>query len=398
MTNLSIAVIGGGIGGLVAALSLLQAGHDVHVYEQASGLSEVGAGIQISPNASKVLHALGLAAPLAAAGVRPLAWHQRRWDDGRTLIRTPLAGAMEDAFGAPHTQIHRADLLRALHAALPDGRLHTGRALVRITDHGDRIEARFKNGDRIEADILIGADGIHSATRAQLFGPARPNFIGSACYRGLAPAAAVAHLDIPLEAQVWMGPGRHFVHYFVRGGDLLNFVAVVDQDAWTAESWTDPADIHEARAHFADWHPQIRGILNAVEDTFIWALFDRAPLPAWSSGRATLLGDACHPMAPFMAQGAAQAIEDGATLAACLGATDDPIAALKTYEALRLPRTARVQALAADNKTRFHLPDGPAQIARDADMARNVTDWSLDNVAWLYGHDAARPDGLGSRG
>jgi 2-polyprenyl-6-methoxyphenol hydroxylase-like FAD-dependent oxidoreductase len=181
------------------------------------------------------------------------------------LIRTPLAGAMEDAFGAPHTHIHRADLLRALTEALPEARLHTGRALVRTTDHGDQIEVQFKDGDRIEADILIGADGIHSATRSQLFGPARPHFTGSACYRGLAPAAAVAHPDIPLEAQVWLGPGRHFVHYFLRGGAFLNFVAVVDQDARTAEFRTDATDIHEARTHFKDWHTQIRGILDAVE-------------------------------------------------------------------------------------------------------------------------------------
>lgn len=392
MKQLSIAVIGGGIGGLTAALSLLRAGHDVHVHEQAPGLNEVGAGIQISPNASKVLHGLGLAAPLAAAGVRPLAWRQRRWDDGRTLLRTPLAGAMEDAFDAPHSQIHRADLLRILAGALPEGRLHMGRALTGIADHGDRIEARFRGGDRVTADIVVGADGIHSAVRAQLFGPAQPHFTGSACYRGLAPADRIAHLDIPTEAQVWMGPGRHFVHYYVRGGDLLNFVAVVDQDAWTAESWTDRGDLDQARAEFAGWHPQVQGILNAVDETFIWALFDRPPLDAWSKGRATLLGDACHPMVPFMAQGAAQAIEDGATLEACLTGAADPVAALQTYEALRRPRTARVQGLAAGNKTRFHLPDGPDQVARDAEMARNVTDWSLDNVAWLYGHDAARPD------
>ena len=315
ITVYSIAVIGGGIGGLTAALALLQAGHDVHVHEQASALNEVGAGIQISPNASKVLHGLGLAAPLAAAGVSPTAWHQRRWDDGRTLIRTPLAGAMEDAFAAPHLQIHRADLLRMLAAALPSGRLHMDRAFAGASDHGDRVEVRFADGACTAADILVGADGIHSTVRQDLFGPAQPNFTGSACYRGLAPADRIAHLDIPVEAQVWMGPGRHFVHYYVRGGALLNFVAVVNQDAWTAESWTNKGDIAAARADFAGWHPQIQGILNAVDETFIWALFDRPPLPAWSRGRATLLGDACHPMVPFMAQGAAQAIKDGATLA-----------------------------------------------------------------------------------
>ena len=392
MPGLSVAIVGGGIGGTAAALCLLRSGIDVHVYEQARELREVGAGVQISPNASRVLHRLGLADALADMGVKPLAWHQRRWQDGRTLLRTPLAEAMEAAFGSPHYQMHRADVLRTLVCALPTERVHVGHRLTGVVDHGDRIEAEFENGVTINADVLVGADGIHSTVRRLLFGPEQPHFTGCMCYRGLVPAERLAHLQIPVEAQIWMGPGKHFVHYYVRNKQLLNFVAVIDRDTWTKESWTDRGDIADAIAAYEGWHPQLHGILEAVEETFIWALFDRPPMQRWSLGRVTLLGDACHAMLPFMAQGAAQAIEDGATLAACLTkvGTKGVTEALTLYEAHRLPRTARVQALAANNKTRFHLPDGPEQAARDSEMSKSVTDFSLHSVAWLYGHDAAR--------
>jgi salicylate hydroxylase len=179
------------------------------------------------------------------------------------------------------------------------------------------------------------------------------------------------------------------VHYFVSDRRLVNFVAVVEQDSWTRESWTEPGDKADALAAFDGWHPQVRGILEAVDETYVWALFDRAPLDRWSTGRVTLLGDACHPMLPFMAQGAAQAIEDGATLAACLAdAGCDPIGALRRYERRRIPRTARLQGMSADNKTRFHLPDGPAQRERDAQMASSPAGLSLESVAWIYQHDA----------
>lgn len=390
--ELSMAVIGGGIGGLAAGLSLLRAGVDVHVYEQARGLSEVGAGIQVSPNASRVLHRLGLAEALAKMGVKPLAWHQRRWDDGRTLLRTPLAEAIEAAFGFPHYQMHRADVLDTLARAFPVERLHVGHRLTRLADQEDHVEAEFENGTRISVDALVGADGIHSTVRDILFGPENPHFTGCAAYRGLVPADRLAHLNIEVTAQIWMGPGKHFVHYFVQNRRLVNFVAVIEQDTWTRESWTDPGEVADALAAFTGWHPQVRGILEGAEKTFLWALFDRKPLARWSIGRVTLLGDACHAMLPFMAQGAAQAIEDGATLAACLSKVDAHHVpdALRRYEALRLPRASRIQALSATNKTRFHLPDGSEQEERDAELARGTTDWSRS--AWLYGHDASDLD------
>jgi salicylate hydroxylase len=388
--RISVAIIGGGIGGLAAASSLLRVGIDVHVYEQARELTEVGAGIQISPNASRILHRLGLADTLANVGVRPLAMHQRRWDDGRTLLRTPLAGTVEAAFGFPYYQIHRADLLAALAHPLPAERLHLGHRCTSLVDHGDRVEAEFENGRRVSVDALVGADGIHSAVRRVVFGPETPRFTGCVAYRGLIPADRLAHLDLDVTGQVWMGPGRHFVHYFVQRKRLVNFVAIIEQDTWARESWTDRGNVADALAAFEGWHPQVRDILRAVDETFIWALFDRKPMSRWSVGRVTLLGDACHAMLPFMAQGAAQAIEDGATLAACLSNTARRHIpkALNRYERLRLPRATRVQGLSEDNKRRFHLPDGPAQLERDAEMARGTTDWSLNAVDWLYGHDA----------
>ncbi|WP_030437262.1 FAD-dependent monooxygenase [Actinoplanes subtropicus] len=391
MRGLRVGVVGAGIGGLSAALSLLAAGFDVQVYEQARALGEVGAGVQVSPNASRVLCRLGLAGELARTAVRPLALHQRRWDDGRTLLRTPLGEAIEERFGFPHYQMHRADLLAALAAAIPAERIHLGRRLVAMEDNGDGVRPGFAGGAEPELDVLIGADGIHSTVRGLLSGPERPRFTGCVAYRGLIPAERVSDLSIEVTAQVWMGPGGHFVHYYVSEGRLLNFVAVVERDAWGRESWTDRGDVEQARAAYEGWHPQVRGILAAVDETFVWALLDRPPLERWSCGRVTLLGDACHPMLPFLAQGSAQAIEDGATLAACLAEGDDPAAALRRYERLRLPRTSRVQALSADNKIRFHLPDGPDQRARDEAMAAGGTDFSYRAIEWIYEHDATAP-------
>jgi salicylate hydroxylase len=389
----SIAVVGGGIGGLAAALSLLRAGFNVDVYERASRLAEVGAGVQISPNASRVLHGLGLADQLARTGVKPLAWHQRRWDDGRTLLRTPLAEPLEATFGFPHYQMHRADLLGSLASTFPAARVHLDHRLVDVIERGDRVEARFANDARVEADVLVGADGIHSTVRRSLFGPDEPRFTGCVAFRGLVPEERLRELRLEVTAQVWMGPGRHFVHYFVRRQRLVNFVAIVEQDTWTGESWTDRGDVADAVAAFDGWHSQVQTILRSVDETYIWALFDRPPLARWSVGRMTLLGDACHPMVPFMAQGAAQAIEDGATLTACLQQDGPDVdAALRRYEQLRLPRTSRLQALSTANKTRFHLPDGDAQRQRDAHMATESTDWSFDAVAWIYNHDATAID------
>ena len=392
---LRIAIIGGGIGGLASALALLRAGHDVHVYEQAASIGEIGAGIQISPNAARLLHRLGLAEAMGNTGVKPLWRHQRRWQDGRTLSRGPLGATAEARFGAPYYNFHRADLIALLAAALPVERLHVGHRLEMFLDHGRHVEARFANDARTTAQLLIGADGIHSAVRAAILGPEAPVFTGCVAYRGLVPAERLRHLDLPVEAQNWMGPGKHLVHYFVASQQLVNIVCVIEQETWTGESWTDRGEVADVLRAYAGWHAHVTSLIGAMEETFKWALFDRQPLPRWSVGRVTLLGDSCHPMLPMMAQGAAQSIEDGATLAACLAGVPSqgvPEALLR-YERLRLPRASRLQAMSRANKTNFHLPDGTEQAARDARMSGGATDWAASSLAWLYDHDAGVPGG-----
>lgn len=389
----SVAVIGGGIGGLAAAAYLLRAGFDVQIYEQASQPKDTGAGINIGPNASRILYRLGIAHELERTGVKPATFDQRRWDDGRLLLRSPLGEAVETAFGAPHYTLHRGDLHRALRGVIPPARMHLEHRFVCHKDHGDRVEAYFENGATVSADVLVGADGIHSALRCAMFGIEEPRFTGCVAYRGLIPSDRLAHLGLDLTTQIWMGPGRHFVHYYVSAGLLINFVAVIEEDSWVRESWVDRGDVADVVAAFRGWHFQVLEIIEAADEIYKWALFDRQPLPRWSRGRATLLGDACHPMLPFMGQGAAQALEDAATLKACLlKLPGDAPAALRCYERLRLPRASRLQCMSATNKSRFHLADGPAQTKRDTEMANGATDWSLRAISWLYQHDAEAID------
>lgn len=389
---MKVAIIGGGIGGLSAALHLLKAGIDVRVYEQAPRITEIGAGIQISPNASRLLIRLGLRPALDAAGVFPKAVHQRRWDDGRTLQRAPLGPEIEATFGAPYYHFHRADLANLLAAALPPERVHVGHRLVDLEQNDERAIARFDNGATVEADLLVGADGIHSRVRHVVFGPEKPRFTGCVAWRGLVPAERIRHLDIEVASHNWMGPDGHFVHYWVSAGRFMNVVCVVEHGSWTSDSWTDKGNVADALARYEGWHPTVRSLISAFPETYIWALHDRLPLPHWSDGRVTLLGDACHPMLPFMAQGAAQSIEDGAALATLLKAMPDDVpAALARYEEVRKPRATRLQQASAANRTRFHLHDGPEQRARDAAMAASG-DRSIGNIGWLYLHDASAVD------
>jgi salicylate hydroxylase len=388
--DLSIAVIGGGIGGLTAAISLLKAGYDVHVYEQSRLLSEVGAGINIGPNAARLLIRLGLGEECAKVAFRSPFFHQRRWQDGKTLTRTPLGETIEKEFGAPHYIFHRGELHALLAKAVPPERVHLSHRCVGVEQSGGKVRALFANGASIAFDALIAADGIHSSVRKALLGPEQPRFACRA-YRGLIPAEKVT--DFPRESTAWLGPGRHLVHYFVSAGKLLNFVGHVEQEAWISESWTEPGSVDDLRAAYAGWHPQVQRLIDAVDETFVWAVMDRTPINRWTCGRVTLLGDACHPMLPFMGQGGAQAIEDAVALTACLQRCGGDVeSAFKLYESVRLPRANRIQSESWDNKTRFHMPDGPDQEARDAAMARGMTDWSYRAVAWVYGHDAGNID------
>jgi 2-polyprenyl-6-methoxyphenol hydroxylase-like FAD-dependent oxidoreductase len=353
------------------------------VYEQTQEVREVGAGIQVSPNATRILHRLGLAEPLATTGVQPLTLRQRRWNDGRTLSYAPLGEAVESACGAPLLSDSPRRSFECPVKPLPR-RAPTSWASAHILiDHGNRVEGHFENGKSTSVDALVGADGIHSAVRRILFGGESPQFTGCVAYRGVVAAERLASLKLPVEFQIWMGPHKHFVHYFVRNGRLVNFVALVDQDSWTRESWTEQAEVADVLAAFDGWHPQVLSILGAVDEAFIWGFFERPPMEHWSAGRVTLLGDACRAMLPFWAQGAARAIEDGAVLAACLAKIGgrDIAQALRLYESLRLPRASRVQAASKENKTRFHLPDGAQQRQRDAQLGDASTDWFLKAIA-----------------
>jgi salicylate hydroxylase len=382
-------VIGAGIGGTAAAMALRRAGLDVSLFEQTMAQREVGAGIQISPNASRLLGRYGLGAAMARAAVRPAEIVFRRWQDGRVLGCEELGDAIENRYGAPYYHFHRADLIALLAEAFGPKEIKLGRRLVDIEQDERGVTAHFQDGRSERGDLLIGADGIHSQVRERLFGEDKPRFSGQIAYRGLAPAERVADLGLPLDVTNWVGPGGHFVHYYVSAGRFLNFVAVSEEATWTREQWSDRGSIPEAAKNYEGWHPQIATILSAVDETFKWGLFDRNPLPEWTQGRVALLGDACHPMLPFMAQGAAQAIEDGAMLATCLkhAAFDIP-AAFRAYVALRRPRTTTVQEISRGLSRSFHLHDGPQQLERDHTFATLGVRGSPEALNRLYGYDA----------
>ncbi len=383
-----VIVVGAGIGGLVAALTLRRAGIEVEVFEQAAALRGIGAGIQISPNATRILHRLGLTNPMREFGVRPLAVQIRRWDDGRVLMRQLLGDECERTFGAPYYHFHRAGLLDILAAALPDGVIHLDHRCVGLKQYPERVEVEFQNGKTVDAELVAGADGIHSTVRELMLGPESARFSGHVAYRGLVPAERLAHLRLEVNASSWWGPSHHFVHYFVgAGGRYVNWVAVVPGE-WRLESWTARGELADALREFAGWHPQVGALISATDTTNRWALYDRDPLPRWTAGRVTLLGDAAHAMLPYMAQGAVQSIEDAAVLAKCLEQADrrDLVPALRRYEETRKPRATRCQEGSRRNGAMYHLEDGEEQRKRDARLS-SMTTAPLPQNVWLYGHN-----------
>jgi salicylate hydroxylase len=381
-----IAIIGGGIGGLAAAAFLRRAGLAATVYEQASRLSEVGAGLIVAPNAARLLRALGVLDVFEERAV-PLetGWEFRRWQDGSVLSAEDLATKCADWYGERTYTAHRADLLDVLRRAVPAQDVRLGRRCVEVGLSGPRHRLRFSGGETAEADVVIGADGIHSLVRAALTEPVPPAYSGLCAFRALVPAQdAPAFARRPAQT-LWVGPGHHLVHYPISAGKYVNLVAFAPAGDYTTESWTATATVAELLAEFAGWDERLTRLIRAAGTPGRWALLDRAPLPWWTRGTVTLLGDAAHPMFPFFAQGAAQAIEDGATLARCLAANPaDPAAALRRYEELRIPRTTRLQEVSRARAHVNHLPDGPEQRARDASFSG--TD-PLTASAWIYAHD-----------
>jgi salicylate hydroxylase len=384
-----VGIVGGGIGGLAAALSLQRAGIEAVVYEQASALGEVGAGIQISPNASRVLHQLGLADSLARVAVRPVTGDLRRWEDWSLLTSQPLGEHVEAQYGYPYYHVHRAHLHALLADQLPVETVRLEHRCVGVEVGTGGAKLWFEGGSRERCDIAIGADGIRSFVREALLGPQAPRYSGVTAWRGLVPAERVADLHLPVASTAVLGAGRHFVHYYVAAGRLVNWVAVAPSETWMLESWTAPGDVEEALDDFAGWTPVVRRLIGEVSESalFRWALYDRDPLLRWGDGPVTLLGDAAHPMLPFMAQGAAQAIEDGSVLARCLARIGDPIEALRHYEDLRRDRTARVQLAARQNAVLFHLPDGPEQQERDTRLKAQSGAQATHRNAWVFDYD-----------
>ncbi|GIX49233.1 MAG: monooxygenase [Candidatus Tectimicrobiota bacterium] len=389
MRPLQVLIIGAGLGGLTAAACLRRAGFAVRVYEQAPVLGEVGAGIQISPNAVKVLRQIGVAAALDAVAVRPLALEGRDWQSGQVLNRIELGDAFVRTYGAPYYHVHRADLHALLVAAVqrlaPDA-ICLGARCVGVEAAGERVRVRFANGTAAEGDVVVGADGIHSVVRHSLFGPEAPRFTGMVAFRATVPLARLPAGLIERKGYNWMGPHHHFVHYLLRRGTLVNCVGVCEQDHWRLESWSTEGDLRELRAEFTGWHPTIQALIAAMDRCFKWALYDREPMPRWTCGRVTLLGDACHPMLPFLAQGACMAIEDAYVLARCLQTHAGVEAALQAYEAARKPRVSQVQLGARARGQRLHLADPAAIAERNARFAQDP-DFRQREMDWIYRYD-----------
>jgi salicylate hydroxylase len=382
-----IIIIGAGLSGLTLALSLLQERFDVTVLEQASKLSEVGAGIQISANGARVLHHLGLQEALAKVAFRPESGEMRHWQTGEVLITRPLGDASVERFGFPYYHMHRADFHGVLESAVwktaPDA-VHLNAKVGRIEQDGDGVRAITANGETIAGDILIGCDGIHSTVREMLFGADDSSFTGCIAWRTTIPTERLPKGHVRPVASNWIGQGGHFVHYYLRGGELVNCVGVLEGQNWSSESWSAEGNQADFLRDFDDWHEDLKVIIRSAEHCFRWGLFDRDPMPRWSKGRIALLGDACHPMLPFMAQGAVMGIEDVHTLMRCLQENTDPTAALQRYEDLRRERTAAVQRMARENMTFFHNPD--------VDDLEERLNNHRDAHMWLYGFDVTDQD------
>lgn len=388
-----VAVIGGGIAGLAAAVALHRRGVEVTVYEQASALSEIGAGVQMTPNAMNALRLLGLEESAMAVAFEPESQVLRSWKSGRVIYRAPIRSVFRERFGAPLCSFHRADLLSVLAAPLPDSAIRLDARCVAVEPAATSASACFADGSAIEADIVVGADGIHSLVRTSLFGAASPRFTGCMCWRGLVPVERIPPGLIEPSSSNWMGPHGHVVHYYVRRGEMVNFVAIHDTDEWTEESWIREADRDELMTTYATWNERLRRLFECSDRYFKWGLFDREPLAQWTKGRVTLLGDSAHAMLPFLAQGAAMGIEDGCVLAELVARYPaDLDEALRRYEALRVPRTRRAVLGSRERAKLNHLPSRWARLKRDAEyMARRMLypDGTAHRVAWLYGYDIA---------
>lgn len=389
-----VLIAGGGIGGLAAALALVQRGFEVLVLERAAALSEVGLGLQLSPNAMRVIQALGLEEALRPLIFAPEALEMREGASGRTVFSIPVRTMAEQRWGAPYWHVHRADLLgvlaQALEARAP-GVVVLGSEVTGFEDTPAGVRALCRDGRGFEGELLIGADGLHSRVRTHGFFPAPPRFTGTVAWRCAVPVPALEEPPPPT-ACVWTGKKRHAVTYRLRGGTLANFVGVVEGQETTDETWDAQGAREAALADFQGFDRRVTGILEKAGPLYRWALYDREPMRTWAIGRVALMGDAAHPVPPFLAQGAAMALEDACVLARCLAESRQDVAGgLKAYAGMRQPRAAQVLNASRANRRLYHAQSAFAQamlwpaMRLGAAVAPGLVAGRLD---WLYGHDA----------
>jgi salicylate hydroxylase len=390
-----IAVIGGGIGGCTAAHALLQKGLDVHVYEAQPELKEIGAGVALGPNAMKALRALGLEQAVRDVAYQSDYQYLLSWKSGRVISKNAHADA-EKRYGAAGCSAHRADLLDVLSSRLHREIVTLGARGAEVDTHGSVAWAKFKDGTEIEADAIIGADGSHSAVRTSLFGADSPRFTGKICYRSVVPVDAVP--GAPVQEGTWLGPHGAIVIYRVRRGELINVVAHHDDDTYKHESWITECDRQEPIQRYAKWHESLKRLFSASQIWYKWALYDRDPIPQWTKGRVTVLGDAAHPMLPYLGQGACQAMEDGCVLAMALEAMPDDIpGALQLYERSRRPRASQVVLEARARGVDNHLVSPLAALKRDALIwlrQRIGSDRGGRGLTWIPAYDPGSPSVL----
>lgn len=362
MRQLDIAIIGAGISGLVAARSLQMAGFRVRVYEQADQLGDVGAGLTVSPNATHVLNAIGLADDLERYGMRPERGGVKHWKTGELMVEIARGSDMLSRYGAAYYQVHRADLHESLSRVVQE---HDSEAILlghkfqAFTQNESGVEITFTNGQRARADVALGCDGIRSAVRAQLFGAENPKFTGYIAWRGLVPTSALPEGIINPSSCISIGPRHTFTRYLIRKGALVNYVALAERDDWRQEGWSIRSEVSELLAEYDGWYSDLRKIIAATppEVCYKWALFDRDALPSWTKGRVTLVGDAAHPMLPFLGQGAAMGIEDGMVIARAFQTADTLDGALRRYEEARIERTTLVMLKSRETGLSYHRAD-----------------------------------------
>jgi 6-hydroxynicotinate 3-monooxygenase len=365
----SIAIIGAGIGGLAASACLRKAGIETTIYEQAPAFARIGAGIQMSPNAMRVLYGIGIGERIRDMAFEPPHWRNRDSDTGNLTNDHPLGPDAFDRYGVPYLLMHRGDLHAALHGAVPDDTIRYDHKLSGVDQSDAGVTLTFENGETVTADGLIASDGVHSPVRDWMLGVEEARFTGRLAYRTAFPASLMGDYKLLDDSAKWWGPDRHIVIYYVtRARDEIYFTTSQPEPDFQVESWSATGDVGDLCDAFADFHEDVRAVLGACPSVHKWAIFERDPLTTWNEGSVTLMGDACHPMTPYMAQGAANALEDAVVLSRCLadGGVDDFSAAFKRFEAARKPRTTKVQATSHRNE-----------------FMREKTD-----PDWVYGYDA----------